>query len=84
MLKKTVLILTAALFMPFAVAQDLDYGEDEFTANFDIASAHTSDGFNYTRFQPPVRLALMVEFGCLTNLLTSSVWVTRGNLRALR
>ena len=47
MLKKTVLILTAALFMPFAVAQDLDYGEDEFTANFDIDSAHTSDGTNY-------------------------------------
>ncbi len=23
----------------------------------------------------------MVGFGCLTNLLTSSVWVTRGNLR---
>ena len=47
MLKKTVLILTAALFMPFAVAQDLDYGEDEFTANFDIDSAHTTDGTNY-------------------------------------
>lgn len=47
MLKKTVLILTAALFMPFAVAQDLDYGEDEFTANFDIDSAHMSDGTNY-------------------------------------
>ena len=47
MLKKILLILTAALFMPFAAAQDLDYGEDEFTANFDIDSAHTTDGTNY-------------------------------------
>ena len=34
MLKKIVSILTAALFMPFAVAQDLDYCEDEFTTAF--------------------------------------------------
>ena len=47
MLKKIVLILTAALFMPVAVAQDLDYGEDEFTANFDIDSTHMTDGTNY-------------------------------------
>ena len=46
-MKKTVLILTAALFMAFAVAQDLDYGEDEFTANFNIDAAHTTDGTNY-------------------------------------
>tara|TARA_B100001059_G_scaffold206126_1_gene216698 strand:- start:138 stop:551 length:414 start_codon:yes stop_codon:yes gene_type:complete len=48
MLKKIVLILTAALFLPFAFAQDLDYGEDEFIATFDIDSAHTTDGTNYT------------------------------------
>ena len=47
MLKKIALILTAALLMPFAVAQDLDYGEGEFVANFDIDSAHTTDGTNY-------------------------------------
>ena len=47
MLKKIVLILTVALFMLFAVAQDLDYGEDEFTATFDIDSAHTTDGTSY-------------------------------------
>ena len=47
MLKKIVLILTAALFMPFAASQDLDFGADEFTANFDIDSAHTTDGTNY-------------------------------------
>ena len=47
MFKKIVLILTAALFIPFAVAQELDYGEDEFIANFDIDSAHTTDGTNY-------------------------------------
>ncbi len=47
MLKKIVLILTAALFMPFAFAQDLDYGQGGFTANFDIDSAHTTDGTNY-------------------------------------
>ena len=47
MVKKIVLILTAALCIPFAIAQDLDYGEGEFTANFDIDSAHTIDGTNY-------------------------------------
>ena len=47
MLKKIFVILTAALFMPFVVAQGLDYGEDGFTANFDIDSAHTIDGTNY-------------------------------------
>ena len=47
MLKKIALILTAALLMPFAVAQDLDYGEGEFVANFNIDSAHTTDGTNY-------------------------------------
>jgi hypothetical protein len=47
MLKKIFLILTAALFIPFTAAQDLDYGEGKFTANFDIDSAHTTDGTNY-------------------------------------
>ena len=47
MLKKIVLILPAALFIPFTVAHDLDYGEGKFTANFDIDSAHTADGTNY-------------------------------------
>ena len=46
-MKKIVLILTAALFMSFAVAQDLDFGENEFTATFDIDSAHTTDGTSY-------------------------------------
>jgi len=46
-LKKIVLILTAALFMLFAASQDLDFGEDEFIANFDIDSAHTTDGTTY-------------------------------------
>ena len=47
MLKKIVLILSAALLIPFALAQDLDYGEGEFVAAFDIDSAHTTDGINY-------------------------------------
>lgn len=47
MLKKIVLILSAALVIPFAMAQDLDYGEGEFVAAFDIDSAHTTDGINY-------------------------------------
>ena len=33
--------------MPFAASQDLDFGADEFTANFDIDSAHTTDGTTY-------------------------------------
>ena len=47
MIKKITLILAATFCMPFALAQDLDYGEDGFTANFDIDSAHTTDGTNY-------------------------------------
>ena len=47
MLKKIVLILSAALLIPFALAQDLDYGEGEFVAAFDIDSADTTDGINY-------------------------------------
>jgi hypothetical protein len=30
-----------------SLAQDLDYGEGGITANFDIDSAHTTDGTNY-------------------------------------
>ena len=33
--------------MLFALAQDLDYGAGEFTASFDVDSAHTTDGTNY-------------------------------------
>ena len=47
MIKKITLMLAATFCMPFALAQDLDYGEDGFTANFDIDSAHTTDGTNY-------------------------------------
>ena len=47
MIKKMSWALVAALFVPFALAQDLNYGEGEFTANFDIDSAHTTDGKNY-------------------------------------
>ena len=47
MLKKIFVILTSALAMPFVVAQDLDFGEDGFTANFVIDSAHTIDGTSY-------------------------------------
>ena len=47
MIKKITLMLAATFCMPFALAQDLDYGEGGFTANFDIDSAHTTDGTNY-------------------------------------
>ena len=47
MIKKIAWALVAALLVPFTFAQDLDYGEGEFTANFEIDSAHTTDGTNY-------------------------------------
>lgn len=47
MLRKFALLTVAALWMPVALAQDLNYGEGEFVANFDIDSAHTVDGTNY-------------------------------------
>jgi hypothetical protein len=46
-MKKVILFLFVALWVPFTAAQDLDYGEGGFIANFDIDSAHTTDGTNY-------------------------------------
>ena len=47
MVKKLSLFFVALVIMPVALAQDLNYGEGEFVANFDIDSAHTVDGTNY-------------------------------------
>ena len=47
MMRKWVVAAVAALWASFTLAQDLNYGEDEFVANFDIDSAHTTDGTNY-------------------------------------
>ena len=47
MMKKWIIAALTVLWMPLALAQDLDYGENEFIANFNIDSAHTTDGTNY-------------------------------------
>jgi hypothetical protein len=47
MMRRWVVAAVAALWASFTLAQDLNYGEDEFVANFDIDSAHTTDGTNY-------------------------------------
>lgn len=47
MLNRLGSFVIAMLVMPVALAQDLNYGESEFVANFDIDSAHTVDGTNY-------------------------------------
>jgi len=47
MMRRWVVAAVAALLASFTLAQDLNYGEDEFVANFDIDSAHTTDGTNY-------------------------------------
>ncbi len=47
MMRKWVVAAVAAFWASFTLAQDLNYGEDEFVANFDIDSAHTTDGTNY-------------------------------------
>lgn len=39
--------LLLLIWTPFAVAQDLNYGEGEFIAEFEIDAAHTTDGVNY-------------------------------------
>jgi hypothetical protein len=46
-MRRWVVAAVAALWASFTLAQDLNYGEDEFVANFDIDSAHTTDGTNY-------------------------------------
>ena len=46
-IRRWVIAAAAALWMPLTLAQDLDYGEGQFVANFDIDSAHTTDGTNY-------------------------------------
>ncbi len=47
MLRRFALLTVTVLWMPIASAQDLNYGEGTFVANFDIDSAHTVDGTNY-------------------------------------
>jgi hypothetical protein len=47
MIKRWVVAVIAVLWLPLTLAQDLDYGEGGFVANFDIDSAHTTDGTNY-------------------------------------
>jgi hypothetical protein len=47
MMRRWVVAAVAALWASFTLAQDLNYGEGEFVANFDIDSAHTTDGTNY-------------------------------------
>lgn len=39
--------LLLLIWTPFAFAQDLNYGEGAFVAEFEIDAAHTTDGVNY-------------------------------------
>lgn len=47
MMRIVVATLLLLIWTPFAVAQDLNYGEGEFIAEFEIDAAHTTDGVNY-------------------------------------
>ena len=47
MMKKFAATLLLLIWTPFAFAQDLNYGEDGFIAEFEIDAAHTTDGVNY-------------------------------------
>ena len=47
MMKKFAATLLLLIWTPFVFAQDLNYGEDGFVAEFEIDAAHTTDGFNY-------------------------------------
>lgn len=46
-MKKFFATLLLLMWTPFVFAQDLNYGENEFVAEFEIDAAHTSDGVNY-------------------------------------
>jgi len=46
-MKKFVATLWLLIWTPFVFAQDLNYGENEFVAEFEIDAAHTTDGVNY-------------------------------------
>tara|TARA_Y100000385_G_scaffold125954_1_gene130959 strand:- start:98 stop:523 length:426 start_codon:yes stop_codon:yes gene_type:complete len=46
-MKKFAATLLLLIWTPFALAQDLSYGEDGFIAEFEIDAAHTTDGVNY-------------------------------------
>ena len=46
-MKKFAATLLLLIWTPFALAQDLNYGEDGFIAEFEIDAAHTTDGVNY-------------------------------------
>lgn len=47
MMRIVVATLLLLIWTPFAFAQDLNYGEGEFVAEFEIDAAHTTDGVNY-------------------------------------
>ena len=47
MMKKFAATLVLLMWTPFAFAQDLNYGENGFLAEFEIDAAHTTDGVNY-------------------------------------
>ena len=46
-MKKFVATLWLLIWTPFVFAQDLNYGENGFVAEFEIDAAHTTDGVNY-------------------------------------
>ena len=47
MMKKFAAALLLLIWTPIVFAQDLNYGEDGFVAEFEIDAAHTTDGVNY-------------------------------------
>ena len=46
-MKKFFATLLLLMWTPCVFAQDLNYGENEFIAEFEIDAAHTTDGVNY-------------------------------------
>ena len=46
-MRKFAATLLLLMLTPFALAQDLNYGDDGFIAEFEIDAAHTTDGVNY-------------------------------------
>ena len=53
-MKKIGLLLWAMLWMPMTLAQDLNYGEGEFVANFDIEPPNSTFSYDNADFKKRV------------------------------
>ena len=78
MMKKFAATLVLLMWTPFAFAQDLNYGENGFLAEFEIDAAHTTDGVNY-QISASGEAGPTAECGCLMNSPISKIMARAAN-----